>query len=291
MIEDEIDKSKLSIITVCFNEAGDIAKTCDSVVGQNYDNFEWIVVDGGSTDGTVEILKKYEKNITILISEKDNGVYDAMNKGIKMAKGDYVIFLNGGDSLFGKDVLDKVFGKSLYGADVLYGNCCVVNMDSSQQILDFPESIDRKYFIDSNINHQSTFIKKDLFERCGYYNNDYRILADYEKWLCFFDKKAIFKKIPLVVSNFKGFNGLSSREQLKDLVEKERNVIMKKYFKLHDILSCKLKKFLHEKFKQGAFIVFSPKKFIKKYVEAILNSGMRKPVRKVYYMIRFRKIP
>ena len=83
---------KFSIITVCFNEVAHIRETCEGVVGQSCEDFEWIVVDGGSMDGTVEILEEYREKITVLISESDNGIYHAMNKGIQRANGEYLIF-------------------------------------------------------------------------------------------------------------------------------------------------------------------------------------------------------
>lgn len=88
---------QLSIVTVCYNEK-DIGRTCESIVSQSCQDFEWIVVDGGSTDGSLEVIKHYKERIDILISEPDNGIYDAMNKGIRLAKGKWINFMNGGDT-------------------------------------------------------------------------------------------------------------------------------------------------------------------------------------------------
>lgn len=115
---------KLSVITICYNEKN-IRKTCESIVGQSWQDFEWIVVDGGSTDGTLDVLNEYRDRIDVLISEPDNGIYNAMNKGIARARGEWLNFMNGGDAFCDKTVLEQVFGggSSRDGADVLYGGC------------------------------------------------------------------------------------------------------------------------------------------------------------------------
>lgn len=114
---------KLSVITICYNEKN-IRKTCESIVGQSWQDFEWIVVDGGSTDGTLDVLNEYRDRIDVLISEPDNGIYNAMNKGIARARGEWLNFMNGGDAFCDKTVLEQVFGggSSRDGADVLYGD-------------------------------------------------------------------------------------------------------------------------------------------------------------------------
>ena len=109
---------KLSVITICYNEKN-IRKTCESIVGQSWQDFEWIVVDGGSTDGTLDVLNEYRDRIDVLISEPDNGIYNAMNKGIARARGEWLNFMNGGDAFCDKTVLEQVFGggSSYDGAD------------------------------------------------------------------------------------------------------------------------------------------------------------------------------
>lgn len=304
-------KPKVSIITVCFNEGGDIENTCKSVVFQNYNDYEWIVVDGGSTDKTLEILNKYKSSISVLISEKDRGVYDAMNKGIKIAKGEYLLFLNGGDYLYNNKVLRKVFHKNLYIGDVLYGNCCVLKKFEKPVMLDFSKNINKAFFLADCINHQSTFIKKDLFKKYGLYDEGYNILADYEKWIYFAKNNSKFKKIPFIVSNFKGFDGLSSREKTKLAVKKEKEAIISKHFNKIELLIFKTRVFLKlcktffyksinsikNLLLKIKFVFFSPKEFIVKYLYIIknywykfLNSPLRQPVRKVWYFVKNKKL-
>ena len=115
-----MEKTILTIITVCFNIKDEIERTCQSIVNQTWQNFEWIVIDGGSTDGTVDILKKYSDRINILVSEPDKGIYNAMNKGIKLSHGEWLNFMNGGDRFTSNDVLKEVFSGKEYSADVLY---------------------------------------------------------------------------------------------------------------------------------------------------------------------------
>ncbi|EKE20714.1 MAG: glycosyl transferase family 2 [uncultured bacterium] len=281
---------KISIITVCYNEENGIEDTCKSVVSQNYNNYEWIVIDGGSIDKTLEILDKYKSNISVLISEKDNGVYSAMNKGIKLSKGEYLLFLNGGDYLFENKILKKIFHRDLYTGDILYGNCCVLKKDNSSVILDFPRKINKYFFLDDCINHQSTFIRRKLFDEYGYYNENYKILADIEKWNAFLDKGIIFKKIPLVVSNFKNFDGLSSSEKTRVLTQKDKLRIIKKYFTWYELLFNKLSKYRIKIPVKIKFIVFSPKIFILKYWHKFLNNPLRQPARKIWHVIINKKI-
>jgi len=257
---------KISIITVCYNEKLDISKTCDSVVAQTFSDYEWIVIDGGSTDGTLDVLKEYESNITLLVSEKDRGVYDAMNKGIKFASGEYVLFLNGGDSLFEKDILLKIFENNSYREDVLYGDCCLLDIGGTAKILNFKEKISRSYFVNNNINHQATFIKKALFDKYGFYDESYRVLADYDKWNAFAVGSVSFGKLPFVVSNFKWYEGLSSSENTKSLMKEEEGIILRKYFKNYEI-------FFYRTLEKIKFACFSPRKFIKKYLTLFFRKG------------------
>lgn len=281
---------KVSIITVCYNEENGIEDTCRSVVSQDYKNYEWIVIDGGSTDKTLGILDRYKSNISVLISEKDSGVYDAMNKGILLARGEYLLFLNGGDYFFESDVLEKSFAENLYDADILYGNCCVLMEDGGKQILNFAENINKYYFLDVCINHQSTFIKRNLFERFGLYDQNYKILADYEKWLCFSYNKVDFRKLPLVVSNFKGFDGLSSNEKTKELSRKEREKSIKKYFRWQEVFFLRILKYIETSFLKVGLFIRSPRKIIIKYSHKLLNCHLRQSIRKIYCKFQGKKL-
>ena len=104
-----MDNPKISVVTVVYNSEALIENTVKSIINQSYSHIEYIVVDGGSTDGTIDILNRYKKNISTLISEPDHGIYDAMNKGIRLATGDFLVFINSGDKFSSHDILEKIF--------------------------------------------------------------------------------------------------------------------------------------------------------------------------------------
>lgn len=222
---------KISIVTICYNIESSIVPTCESVIAQTYPNFEWIVVDGGSTDGTLDVLKSYEGRMTRLISEKDNGIYDALNKGIREASGTWIVFLNGGDSFASHSVLEEIFNKTRDDADIIYGNTL---LSKEGKVFDHVHADDvneagRIFFFGNCINHQSAFIRRELFERYGLYDETYKICADHEKWVVFATNNCRFKweDIFVAIYDVKGVSGVkTSRKQ----VGKERKMIQQTYF-------------------------------------------------------------
>jgi glycosyltransferase involved in cell wall biosynthesis len=218
-----------SIITICYNEEKNIEKTCKSISNQSYKNFEWIVIDGKSTDKTLEIIKKYKKNTTNIISEKDSGIYNAMNKGIGIAKGEYLLFINGGDCLKDKDVLrvsrnliEEDKGRSqIYYGDLIYDNGEIVTYKKAK--------LNKKFFIKKTISHQATFITKKLFLKYGYYNERYKIVADYDFWIkTILDNHVKTKHLPLIVSMF-DLGGVSGNYNFAKKHIKERNKVLLKH--------------------------------------------------------------
>lgn len=205
----------LSIVTICRNRAADIRTTCDSVAGQSWRGFEWVVVDGASTDGTADILGEYRDRMSWFVSEKDAGIYDAMNKGLRAARGEWVIFMTGGDRFAAEDVLARIFARGTAGyasADVLYGQTlCEEGGEITQlDVVHEPDGgLDRFYFGYANINHQSAFIRRSLFDRFGPYDATYRIAADREKWLVFAENGCRFRGLdfPVAVYNMEGISG------------------------------------------------------------------------------------
>jgi glycosyltransferase involved in cell wall biosynthesis len=222
----------LSIITICYNQS-DIDETCESIIAQTFQDFEWIVIDGGSTDEVLQKLEKYKKRINVFVSEKDNGRYHAMNKGIRLAKGKYLNFLNGGDSYFEVNTLEKIVNtlkyrtKINFDADIYYGSVNLV-YENEETVIRAPSKLTLMFFFRNNINHQSTIIKKSLFKKYGYYNEQTKIFGDYESWLLFLKNKCVFRKIDNVVANFK-MDGISSNYKHRQLVH-ERACIVRKYF-------------------------------------------------------------
>jgi len=183
---------KLSIITVCYNNKNGLQKTMESVVNQTFTDYEYIIIDGGSTDKTIELIKENEQHIDYWISEKDNGIYDAMNKGIKTAKGEYCYFLNSDDYIAAPNTLEKIFAKLKPETDIIYGNLAVTKNNKLQKVLKFSKNITPYSFFRHKvaIHHQASFIKRELFEQYGYYNEKTKIISD---WLFFFETALLYK--------------------------------------------------------------------------------------------------
>ena len=214
---------KVSIITVCFNAYEDLKKTMDSILLIDYIDFEYIIIDGGSLDGTKELLDKYshyfqEKQIKFqYISEKDKGTYDAMNKGVLISKGDWINFMNAGDSFYSSNILSELFSQTIdKKVGVLYGD--------TFQYYDFGSGIaqEKDYLKDSKTMpfcHQSSFVKKELLLKYPF-DLSYRIIADHNFFHQLRTANIKFQYIPIVISRYNGQYGLSATHPL--LLHKER---------------------------------------------------------------------
>lgn len=174
---------KLSIITINYNNASGLEKTIQSVVEQTFTDFEYIVIDGGSTDGSVDLINQYKDKITYWISESDKGIYNAMNKGILKANGDYLMFLNSGDWLAGSNTLREIFAQQ-FAEDIVYGNMIKVFSDGTTQLDKGPQRSELTLYdmYYHTINHSSALIKKKLFDTYSLYDEKYKIVSD---WLFF----------------------------------------------------------------------------------------------------------
>jgi len=218
-----------SIITVCWNEEAGIKKTCESIVTQSYKDYEWIVIDGASTDRTLEILKEYETNMTCLISASDKGIYDAMNKGLIKASGEYVVFINGGDALASHDVLEKV--KLAPHVDIIYGDMRQDSPDGPVMI--YPNEIIFSDLLTLMLPHQATYYRRELFKYHGHYDISYRIAADYEFNLRLLASgKISLHHIAKPLAIF-DLSGISSSQKHRDLRKLENHQIRMKYFPLY----------------------------------------------------------
>ncbi len=220
---------KLSIITINYNEASALKRTIDSIRSQNYRDYEHIIIDGGSTDESVAYIKDYAKDSTALkwISERDNGIYDAQNKGIKLAEGEYCFFLNAGDVFVSPQVLEQFFSVSTQ-ADLLYGNLRIVQKG---KLMGYCKGVEHPTFLDlynSCLKHQATFIKRCLFERYGMYDVSFRIVADWE-W--FFKVAAFHDDVSLEYRNVDvtefDNDGISNRSP--QLCQEERQLVLDRY--------------------------------------------------------------
>lgn len=177
---------KISIITVCFNTVGQIRHTIEAVAGQDYPNIEHIVIDGGSTDGTVTILEEYAGKIKY-ISESDKGIYDAMNKGVKLASGHAIGTLGAGDFYPNAQVISKVVeGFAKYQADAIYGDKQYVHPENIEKVVRYWNP--GPYKIDNWLEgwmppHQAFYLRKSAFEKYGMYMEEFRTAGDYELML------------------------------------------------------------------------------------------------------------
>ena len=203
------DNMKLTIITINYNNAAGLKKTLDSVAIQTCTDFEHIIVDGASTDNSVDIIRSYtqvpianNRKITWL-SEPDTGIYNAMNKGVQLAKGEYTLMLNSGDYLVDEHVVEKVL--SLFdGTDIIQGNTIedisnkkYRNRGYGKSDIDFFDVM-KGYFL-----HQATFCRRDLFDRYGMFDESYKIIGDTKFFMtCLGKENASFKYIDLDVSNY-----------------------------------------------------------------------------------------
>lgn len=212
---------KITVITVCYNSECTIEQTILSVIDQNYKELEYIIVDGGSTDGTVDIIKKYESHISKWISEPDRGIYDAMNKGIKMSSGEIIAFLNS-DDWYTEDTLEYVFQKFqdekvmiLSGEGYLWQDEICTGM-SKDSLIDENDIRFRMIYC-----HSSTFSRKEVFEKIGGFDTKYLIAADYAWLLKAYDAGIVPARISKCLSNFR-FGGVSTTDILRTSAECKR---------------------------------------------------------------------
>lgn len=192
----------LSIITINYNNKIGLEKTVRSVLCQSFKDYEYIIIDGGSNDGSKQYLEFQNNLFHFWVSEPDNGIYNAMNKGIKVANGEYLLFLNSGDFLNDENSLkDFIKNEEFYG-DIIYGD---YRFEKGFKI--FPDHLTPLFFARTSLPHQSTFFKRNVFEDMGNYNESYKIVSDREFYIkCFLSNKFTFKHInlPLTVYDLAG---------------------------------------------------------------------------------------
>jgi len=219
---------KLSVITINYNNAHGLEKTVNSVLSQTYNDFEYIIIDGGSTDESVEIINKNNDKISYWVSENDKGIYDAQNKGIDNARGEYCLFLNSGDYLYENQSLQKVFSYNT-NTDII---SCDMVFDYGNKIIakKQPESPSNFYLLKTTLWHPATLIKRSLFGTFGKYNLEYKTAADYDFFLKVLVKnKSSYQHIHNILSVF-DTTGVSSSTKSHAERKKERLSIQKKYF-------------------------------------------------------------
>ena len=191
---------KITIVTVTYNAENFLEETILSVINQDYQNIEYIIIDGASTDKTTDIIKKYEKYITYWISEEDSGIYHAMNKGIKKASGEWINFMNAGDSFSSLNVISEIF-KINYNEDILYSDTNII--DFNQNILRVFMAKNLSSFLIPKMSfiHQSSFIRTRLIKNREY-NKNYKLASDFDFFLYAYLNNYKFQYIHLIIANF-----------------------------------------------------------------------------------------
>ncbi len=215
---------KLSIITINFNNLDGLQITIESVVNQTWQEFEYIVIDGGSTDGSAEYIKTQNENIDYWVSETDKGIYNAMNKGIAKATGEYLLFLNSGDHLYSHVVLEEN-NKYIENYDLIYFNLQMVGGGFSE-IINYPEQLRFYDLYFGSLPHPATFIRKEMFKTIGMYDENLKIVSDWKFFiLALFRDNCTYQKVNYTFSTFY-LDGISSREVFTE----ERALVLKEYF-------------------------------------------------------------
>ncbi len=255
---------KISIITINYNNASGLKKTMESVLKQTSPDFEYIVIDGGSNDGSVAVIDQHRDKLTVALSEKDSGIYNAQNKGIQYAKGEYLLFLNSGDYLVNNNILNDV-SSALRGVDIVYGDIITIDK-AGQTYKSLPDEMTARHFMLSTLWHPASFIRKELFDTYGAYNENYRISSDYEFFVKAVVKfKVSTRHIALPITVF-DLNGVSNNPDRFQMMLAERKQIQKEFFSKSQLDEIERLEIAQEGQKSKAFkLVPNIKVFMKIY--------------------------
>lgn len=224
----------VTVITINYNNAAGLERTIKSVREQTAQDVEHIVIDGGSTDGSKEIIEKYKSGFSYWVSEPDHGVYDAMNKGIARATGTYLLFLNSGDTLHGNDILSNIQPFLTGNEAIIYGNLNMIKENGSSFINTYPQKLDFNFFKNTSLGHPATFIKSTLFKKYGNYRTDLNIVADWAfflKTICI--EQVSYKKVTLVIANFYE-GGISTALAHETKHKEELKKVILEHYDLYD---------------------------------------------------------
>lgn len=224
----------VSIITVNLNDRAGLERTCASVFQQSFKEYEHIIIDGASVDGSLDYIERHRHKFSYWISEPDSGVYCAMNKGIRQAKGKYLLFLNSGDILYNDKVLSDV--KPALGRDIgfIYGNLRIEGENGKGFTNRYSKVLDFKFFKTTSLGHASTFIKRSLFRIYGEYRTDLKIVSDWAFFLsaiCI--EKSSYLKVDKTISIFYE-GGMSTATTYDKLHKKERKNVLLENFDLYE---------------------------------------------------------
>ena len=225
-----------TIVTVVYNAEQHVEETVQSVLNQTFDDYEYIVVDGASTDQTMAILGQYQAQIETLISEPDRGIYDAMNKAIGLAKGRYINFMNAGDRFYAPETLRKVAehwkqAGGLDQVDIIYGKVVKISSETSDFHYEKGKSVStNSFFLSIPMCHQAMFIKTNLFEQVGRYSLDYRAGSFYG-WLgAYYGYRQSLNRLSFIDQRIAYYLDGGYSFQMKKVIDRERLSVAKRYF-------------------------------------------------------------
>ncbi len=220
----------VSIITINRNNAPGLEKTIQSVLDQTFDDYEFILIDGASDDGSREVIEKCASRFAFWTSEPDTGIYNAMNKGIRKASGNYCLFLNSGDYLYAPDALAEIMNRKPE-ADIVYTNQHRFGPDGEKLTI-FPSKLTFYWLFTEYLPHNCMLIKRSLFERIGLYNETYRIVADWEFYLkALAQPNCSYKYYNMVLASMAD-GGVSNAPEYRCHVAAERDAVIRNEFPL-----------------------------------------------------------
>lgn len=263
-----MDTPIISVVTICYNAVECIEETMLSVLNQTYDKVEYIVIDGGSKDGTVDIIKRYAHRLAYWTSEPDKGIYAAMNKGIQKANGEWINFMNAGDTFYSSTVIQEVFSKVSLSSDIIYGDTCL-SFSIGQYIREGKKVTDKDYM---PFGHQASFSRTRLMKTYGF-DTCYKVCADYKFFYQIYKIGGKFEYIDLIVSNYEAEAGLSSVNT--SLLKYERGKIEGKASNIFWLLSC---------------IVFYILSLLKRVMLYVLPTSIANLIKKSRYKKMFKPI-
>ncbi|MEL6813039.1 MAG: glycosyltransferase family 2 protein [Bacteroidota bacterium] len=216
---------KLSIITINYNDAEGLEKTMDSVFGQTFRDYEYIIIDGGSKDTSVQQIEAHAPKITHWVSEKDDGVFHAQNKGIMASTGEYLLFLNSGDVLDHANALTEFISHQDFQGDIIYGD---YRFEDGEKV--YADELTPYYFVKTSLPHQSTLFRRTVFDTMGLYDEKYKIAADRAFFIkCFMSGKISFQHIKYPLTLF-DLSGLSNDPNFLEKKKEEDEALFKEYF-------------------------------------------------------------
>ena len=223
-----MERPKVSIITINYNNLEGLKRTVRSVLNQSYSDFEYLIVDGDSTDGSKEFVQENTESLSFWISEPDSGIFNAMNKGIMNSRGDYLLFLNSGDEFTSEEALSDFVGHPNFGGDIVYGDYSFDNGGKQ-----YPDELTPFYFMRTSLPHQSTLFNRTVFDEMGGYDERYKISSDRAFYLkCFLSENYQFQHLPVALSRF-DLSGLSNSSEWKEQKVREDQQIFKDLYGIY----------------------------------------------------------